>query len=112
MTRFIDLSRKEQLSVRSEYMKKYTSDLRKLVLSILGDKCIKCGFDDYRALQVDHVNGGGIKEMRESGIRGGSAVYWRNVIKSIKIDERKYQLLCANCNWIKRFINKEVRNNK
>ena len=32
-------------------------DLRPRVLEKYGNKCIKCGFDDIRALQIDHING-------------------------------------------------------
>ena len=35
------------------------------ILKFLGNKCIKCGFNDWRALQVDHVNGGGRKELKK-----------------------------------------------
>ena len=30
------------------------------------------------------------------------------VKESIKNNYNKYQLLCANCNWIKRYENKEL----
>lgn len=31
------------------------------------------------------------------------------VLNSLKNKENKFQLLCANCNWIKRFTNDEIR---
>lgn len=68
--------------------------IRAEVIKMLGGSCRKCGFSDARALQVDHVNGGGLREYRE----GGSWGVYRNVLNSTE----KYQLLCANCNWIKR----------
>ena len=40
----------------------YRRQLRVRVLEFLGDKCIRCGFDDERALQVDHKEGGGNQE--------------------------------------------------
>lgn len=78
--------------------------LRKSALDILGNKCILCGFDDYRALQVDHIEGNGSSEYKHS--YGGT--YWRRVIESVLKKENKYQLLCANCNWIKRYNGKET----
>src|SRR5687768_16611990 len=36
---------------------------RRLILNKLGNKCAVCGIDDFRVLQVDHVNGGGRKDM-------------------------------------------------
>ena len=84
---------------------KYNHNLRQKVIDSLGRKCKKCGFKDIRALQIDHINGGGYKE-----IKGLSAKYrYRLVLETIKTNKNKYQLLCANCNWIKRFEDKEVR---
>lgn len=82
-----------------EYHKKNRGELFRL----LGEKCCRCGFSDKRALQIDHINGGGIKERRTVNTKD----FHRMVLKSIKNKENKYQLLCANCNWIKRTENKE-----
>lgn len=65
----------------------------------LGSKCVKCGYTDPRALQIDHINGGGTKEHREIG---NGRVY-KKVLKNTD----GYQLLCANCNWVKRWNNGE-----
>lgn len=84
---------------------KYRQKRREAVILLLGGKCIKCGFDDHRALQIDHINGGGQKEL---ALLSG-ANYINTVMKSIANEEEKYQLLCANCNWIKRWENKEAK---
>lgn len=76
---------------------------RAAVLLILGSRCVHCGFSDGRALQVDHINGDGAKEYKNTF----GAAYWNKVLKSVADAEKKYQLLCANCNWIKRCENKE-----
>lgn len=57
--------------------------------------CQRCGFSDLRALQIDHVNGGGVKHLH--GI-GEHIYYW---LRSHNYPDG-YQVLCANCNWIKR----------
>ena len=68
----------------------------------LGGACQHCGFDkDQRALQIDHVHGGGHKERTQ--LKSANALY-RKVLAD-KSD--RYQLLCANCNVIKRHVNKE-----
>jgi hypothetical protein len=73
--------------------------LRSNALTILGGKCNRCGFDDRRALQIDHIIGGGTKERKHNP----SAIY-----RKIRDGQTKgYQLLCANCNVIKRVENKE-----
>lgn len=74
-----------------------------------GIKCVKCGFDDIRALQIDHIKGGGKKEYHgsENSIGYGKHFYY-HILKMDKDDAiRKYQVLCANCNWIKRDENNE-----
>lgn len=75
------------------------------VLSALGLQCVKCGNTDHRCLQIDHVNGGGLKDIRQfKSVQD----YFREVIRSSKNHEGKYQLLCANCNCIKRCEKHEV----
>ena len=84
--------------------KAYRDRTRKAALELLGSVCVKCGFSDVRALQFDHINGGGNKE-----IKSNTKNYTLQIIKSIVNKEKKFQLLCANCNWIKRAENNEVR---
>lgn len=85
---------------------KWNAKRRTDVLTILGGKCIKCGFSDPRALQIDHVDGNGCVE-RKAG--KGTLQLQAEIIKTKNIT-KKYQLLCANCNWIKRHENYENRN--
>jgi len=88
------------------YIRNERRKLRKKLLSIFGNKCINCGFSDFRALQIDHINGGGKKEMRSFG----NARNYYSYLSKLSVAElkAKYQLLCANCNWIKRYNNKEI----
>lgn len=76
-----------------------TAELRRQVFNMFGNKCLKCGFDDARALQIDHINGGGNKHVR--------SVFILTRYRAILKDPTGFQLLCANCNWIKRYENKE-----
>lgn len=85
-----------------EYAHKWRFNKRIKMLDFLGGKCVKCGFGDYRALQIDHINGGGYTELKSMGNHG--------VYKNVYIHPENYQLLCANCNWIKRFVNNENGN--
>ena len=102
------------------YQKEYQKNHRKTVnirrrkrncerrielLNFLGGKCVKCGFSDWRTLQIDHINGGGTRENKESG----NNLYQHYT--RIKKNPEKYQLLCANCNWIKKYENNEVKPN-
>jgi len=74
--------------------------LRKQILDKFGNACNRCGFSDPRALQIDHVNGGGAQEIRNTE----AVKYYKAVLAD---QTGKYQLLCANCNWIKRSENRE-----
>lgn len=88
-----------------EYAKKHQREIRKTLIILMGGKCVKCGFDDERALQIDHIHGGGYKERKEATSKN----FNRRAIKSVKNNEGVFQLLCANCNWIKRHENNENR---
>jgi len=79
-------------------------ELRRLVFNKLGNKCVRCGYTDPRALQIDHIHGGGSKEHRK--YNGPQYIVMLDKLPLHKLKE-KYQVLCANCNWIKRFENKE-----
>lgn len=80
--------------------------LREAALSSLGGVCSVCGWADVRALQIDHIEGNGNEEARKHGFARGSACFYRKVLKDPQKLE-KYQVLCANHNWIKFFENKE-----
>jgi hypothetical protein len=68
----------------------------------LGGCCVRCGYDiDQRALQIDHVHGGGTQERRR--LKSTAALY-RKVLADT---EGNYQLLCANCNQIKKHEQQE-----
>lgn len=87
---------------------KYNDKLRAYIAEFFGGKCSRCGFDDPRALQMDHINGGGGQERKN----GKDTLWQRYVFIKDHPDEarQKYQLLCANCNCIKRVENQEYRN--
>jgi hypothetical protein len=103
---------KERYASDFEYREKRRSDCRELIrryrmmaISYLGGVCVGCGFSDIRALQIDHVAGNGAKERREIG--NGSR-FLKKVIKS----SGEYQVLCANCNLIKKTTNGECQKHK
>lgn len=101
----------EQRAAHTAYMKKWQGchpakvaawklrgqqRVRVNLIEALGGTCVWCGFDDWRALQVDHVNGDGRKDPHRYGSRYAYA-------KIVLASPDRYQLLCANCNWIKRY---------
>ena len=70
--------------------------LKDAVFDIYGRRCVRCGFEDERALTLDHVKNNGSKERSELGERG---VYYR-ALKEENYND--YQTLCMNCQFIKR----------
>lgn len=74
--------------------------LKEKVLSLYSGKCTWCSYNDPRALQLDHINNDGYKERCGNSRMNASL---RN--KKILADPSyaaKFQLLCANCNQIKK----------
>lgn len=70
-----------------------------------GTKCCKCGFNDIRALSIDHINGGGNLHRRELfGKNAGGQFY--NWLRNNGYPTG-FQVLCMNCQFIKRHENKE-----
>lgn len=84
----------------------YKLKVRRSALKLFGDKCNwpGCKWKDPRALQIDHINGGGGKENRALG---GSFSICLKILRMAN-PYSEYQLLCANHNWVKRDVNKET----
>ena len=75
-------------------------------MDILGGRfCIKCGFKDIKALQFDHIHGNG-KQRREQFKSQYQMIsfYYHN----LDIAKKEIQVMCANCNSIKKVDNQEV----
>lgn len=93
-----------------EYMSRWSAskyyEIKDKIFSLLGDECNSCGFQDKRALCIDHVNGGGNKEMKSMS---HGILYYKMILKKIQEGSKDYQTLCHNCNWLKRWERREVR---
>lgn len=95
-----ELAKKEEInSKRRKWYKKSTEIFKKKAFDLLGNKCKKCGESEKLVLQIDHIRGGGNKE------RKGLNNLYR--YKKVLEDKKKYQILCARCNWLKMHKNKE-----
>uniref|UniRef100_A0A6M3LEB4 Uncharacterized protein n=1 Tax=viral metagenome TaxID=1070528 RepID=A0A6M3LEB4_9ZZZZ len=61
--------------------------------------CKWCGFSDIRALSIDHINNNGKEDRKITGM--GTPFYqW---LKNNNYPEGEYQVLCMNCQFIKKF---------
>jgi hypothetical protein len=84
-------------------------EIRKKVLEKLGNKCVRCGETDWRCLQIDHINGSGSKLRRQFKTAYDFYKFILEELNSGKTpNELGIQCLCANCNWRKRYENKEL----
>jgi len=96
--------RKSNKKRDQETRQKHQSKLKEIVISHYSDKsmkCQKCGFSDMRALSLDHIDGGGSKHLKEIKTNLYSWVIKNNFPKM-------FQVLCMNCQWIKRCENNEL----
>jgi hypothetical protein len=86
--------------IRREAMRVYALKKRLESLAIFGSKCKRCGFDDYRALEVDHIHGNG---------HADPVAGYGRWIKLISLHKKHglewlsqhFQILCSNCHRIK-----------
>jgi len=84
-----EAKRRKRLAIRLE------------IISLLGEKCVKCGYEkNIRALQIDHVNNDGYIERRK--LKNSDRLY-KHILKQVKNGSKNYQVLCANCNIIKKY---------
>jgi len=100
-------------NVSPEYRRFKTQEYRLKILILLGNKCIKCGYDeDVRGLCIDHINGGGKEERgQKNGSRKthSSQTYYYRILEKILAGSKDYQCLCATCNQIKEEENRESK---
>jgi hypothetical protein len=78
----------------------YRWRLRNRIVEKYGSRCSRCGFTDQRTLQIDHVHGGGSQQRAATN-------YVARSLEILRDTEGNFQLLCANCNWIKRYEREE-----
>jgi Zn ribbon nucleic-acid-binding protein len=94
--------------------KKHSRVVKQKVLKHYGKgvvACVKCGYNDTRALSIDHINGNGIEHLKSIGMfsntrSGGGYQFYLWLIRN-NFPEG-YQTLCMNCQWVKRETNNEL----
>lgn len=81
--------------IRKRRAREYNAKIRRTIIAGYGGRCACCGEGREIFLALDHVNGGGKKEMESLG----RSRMMRAVVAGGF--PKKYQLLCHNCNWAK-----------
>lgn len=94
----IALKRKEYADkIKQEVLKHYSADSE--------PKCVVCSKRNSALLTIDHINESGAKERKRLRKKGGIDFYiWlkKNGFPA------GYQVLCYNCNWLKRYKNNDT----
>ena len=79
----------------TNWMRENRRKLRKEVIEHYGNKCVRCGINDIRILNIDHIKNNGNQHRQEIG-----AYYFPKWLKKNNYPDG-YQVLCLNCNWLK-----------
>lgn len=93
---------RESYARRGRVRAEQCRELHEQILELLGGAvCARCGFTDIRALQIDHIDGNGKQDRKlyKQTIR-----WYKHILEA---GGSGLQVLCANCNWIKRHENGE-----
>lgn len=98
--------RKENPEKYAAHSRKAKAKERERLYEIYGHVCAICGFSDKRALTLDHRLNNGNEERRQLGERG----VYRKAKAGYAPDE--YQILCMNCQFIKRVEDKNQNQHK
>jgi hypothetical protein len=72
--------------------------IRLATITAYGGECACCGERILEFLAIDHINGGGNQQKRDTGMHGGSNIY-RFLRRNGWPDG--YRVLCHNCNMSK-----------
>jgi hypothetical protein len=90
-------------------------DKRQIIMDYLGGKCSclgdncchtgECPIIDPRCLQLDHINSDGPADKLRLGSGSGLINYYFGHLEEAKSN---LQILCANCNWVKRTVKEET----
>ena len=85
-------NRKKANKASKKAKKKYEAKAKKLVFEHYGKKCACCGEENIIFLSMDHINGGGTKHRKETGMKTSVWLFKNNFPDG-------FQTLCFNCNW-------------
>ena len=86
--------RTKNAEYQASYYQRHKKELKQAILNLSGRKCALCGYNDVRALEIDHINGGGKNHRRHVGGIG----YYKELLKMAT--DKTVRTLCRNCNWI------------
>lgn len=77
-----------------ESMKNYCRSIRVKAIIFLGGKCVKCGCTDIKALEINHIDGGGSKDKYAHGRR---KQYYLDILSGRRKSD-DLNIMCKVCN--------------
>jgi hypothetical protein len=94
---------KDKRNLREKRLREYW---REELINVLGGFiCKECGYKISKIpLQIDHIKGNGRRERRKNS---DTSRYYKMYAVKPELARKTLQVLCANCNQIKKFENKE-----
>ena len=80
-------------------VKRTETKLRLEIFELLGGKCVDCGLDDVRCLEIEHTNNDGGYWRKTQGHR----VHNRKIRAGLREGKNPYavEAVCANCHSIR-----------
>lgn len=94
---------KHKEAIRAENQARHLN-VKNKILDHYGNECVHCGYSDFRALQLDHINNNGNVERKAVSKDGQRFSGWKFYDWVIKQGYPEgYQILCANCNTLKQY---------
>lgn len=92
-----------KIEIRAK-QKIYEYNIKLKIIENYGGKCVCCGESIAEFLTIDHINGNGADERKQTKQGTGGKLY-RWLLKN-NCPKDNYQLLCYNCNCTKGFFGK------
>ena len=94
---------KDKRNLREKKLRKYWRD--ELINVLGGYICKECNYNKSKIpLQIDHIKGNGRQERKKNS---DTSRYYKKYAKEPNLARKTLQVLCSNCNQIKKFANKE-----
>ena len=79
------------------WAKTYRDNLRKKAMDVIGGQiCVNCDCPVFKILEINHKNGGGVKQLRGE-YKGRTMQFHRDIISG-KLPRKDFDVRCRVCN--------------
>lgn len=102
-----DLTRRRRYRQTEQYKQRksrwetvYNNSIRTQLVQLLGPRCVECGLDDIRLLDLHHIHNDGKEERKMFGYENAM---WSHHTKNLDVAQTRLQVLCKNHHALKRY---------